>query len=79
MTPYTYFLKYRGPRADLINPYELYWTVIFNLIHDVYDSDAKTREVILDRAINGLKRCKKRLSRKVQRGDALLRFGKSVI
>ncbi|WP_055109295.1 polyprenyl synthetase family protein [Paenibacillus ihumii] len=61
VTPYTYFLKYRGLRPDLINPYELYWTVISYLIHDVYHSDAKTREVILDRAINGLKRCKKRL------------------
>ncbi|MBA9084257.1 geranylgeranyl pyrophosphate synthase [Fontibacillus solani] len=63
VTPYTYFLKYRGQRSDLINPYELYWTVISYLIHDVYHSDAKAREVILDRAINGLKRCKKRLGK----------------
>lgn len=63
VTPYTYYLKYRGQRADLINPYELYWAVISYLIHDVYDSDAKAREVILDRAINGLKRCRKRLGK----------------
>ncbi|WP_145317797.1 polyprenyl synthetase family protein [Paenibacillus xylanexedens] len=61
VTPYTYYLKYRDLRPDLINPYELYWAVISHLIHDVYNSDAKTREVILDRAINGLKRCKERL------------------
>ncbi|WP_340016958.1 polyprenyl synthetase family protein [Paenibacillus sp. FSL K6-1318] len=61
VTPYTYYLKYRELRPDLINPYELYWAVISHLIHDVYNSDAKTREVILDRAINGLKRCKERL------------------
>ncbi|WP_440119248.1 polyprenyl synthetase family protein [Paenibacillus sp. QZ-Y1] len=61
VTPYTYYLKYRDLRPDLINPYELYWTVISHLIHEVYNSDAKTREVILDRAINGLKRCKERL------------------
>lgn len=61
VTPYTYYLKYRGQRPDLINPYELYWTVISYLIHNVYHSDAKTRKIILDRAINGLKRCKKRL------------------
>lgn len=61
VTPYTYYLKYREQRPDLINPYELYWTVISYLTHHVYRSDAKTREVILDRAINGLKRCKKRL------------------
>ncbi|WP_415752788.1 polyprenyl synthetase family protein [Paenibacillus forsythiae] len=61
VTPYTYYLKYHNQRPDLINPYELYWTVIGHLIHNVYRSDIKTREVILDRAINGLKRCKERL------------------
>lgn len=61
VTPYTYYLKYRDQRSDLINPFELYWAVISNLIHNVYHSDAKTREVILDRAINGLKRCKERI------------------
>jgi geranylgeranyl pyrophosphate synthase len=61
VTPYTYYLKYHDLRPDLINPYELYWAVISYLIHEVYHSDAKTREVILDRAINGLKRCKERL------------------
>lgn len=31
------------------------------MIHNVYDSDAMAREVILDRAINGLKRYKERV------------------
>ncbi|SFS54713.1 polyprenyl synthetase family protein [Paenibacillus sp. 453mf] len=61
VTPYTYYLTHRDKRPDLVNPFELYWAVISNLIHNVYDSDPKTREVILDRAINGLKRCKKRV------------------
>ncbi|MBR2564585.1 MAG: polyprenyl synthetase family protein [Paenibacillus sp.] len=61
VTPYTYYLKYRDLRPDLINPYELYWAVISYLIHDVYHSNEKAREVILDRAINGLKRCRERL------------------
>lgn len=61
VTPYTYYLTYHRERTDLINPFELYWAVIAHLIHSVYRSDAKTRDVILDRAINGLKRCKKRL------------------
>lgn len=61
VTPYTYYLKYHHQRSDLINPFELYWAVISNLIHNVYDSDAMAREVILDRAINGLKRCKERV------------------
>ncbi|KAA0955503.1 polyprenyl synthetase family protein [Sporosarcina sp. ANT_H38] len=64
VTPYTYYMKYHDKRADLINPFELYWTVISNLIHNVYNSDSKTREVILDRAINGLKRFKKRMGTK---------------
>lgn len=61
VTPYTYYMKYHDKRSDLINPFEMYWTVISNLIHNVYKSDAKTCEVILDRAINSLKRTKKRL------------------
>jgi geranylgeranyl pyrophosphate synthase len=64
VTPYTYYLKYHEKRLDLINPFELYWTVIANLIHHVYHSDAKTCEVILDRAINGLKRFKERMGNK---------------
>jgi geranylgeranyl pyrophosphate synthase len=61
VTPYTYYLKYHHERSDLINPFELYWTVISNLIHHVYHSDRKACEVILDRAINGLKRYKERM------------------
>ncbi|WP_427050797.1 polyprenyl synthetase family protein [Paenibacillus sp. TC-CSREp1] len=61
VTPYTYYLKYRDLRPDLINPYELYWAVISYLIHDIYESSPKAREVILDRAINGLKRSRERL------------------
>ena len=32
VTPYTYYLKYHDQRQDLINPFELYWTVVSNLI-----------------------------------------------
>lgn len=61
VTPYTYYLKYHHQRPDLINPFELYWAVISYLIHNVYDSDAMAREVILDRVMNGLKRYKERV------------------
>lgn len=64
VTPYTYFMKYHEKRKDLINPFEMYWTVIANLIHNVYHSDLKTTEVILNRAINGLKRFKNRVGTK---------------
>ncbi|PWW04840.1 geranylgeranyl pyrophosphate synthase [Paenibacillus cellulosilyticus] len=63
VTPFTYYLAHREQRSDLINPFELYWTVITHLIHDVYHNDPKAREVILNRAINGLKRCKMRLGK----------------
>ncbi|MGG3797635.1 polyprenyl synthetase family protein [Metabacillus fastidiosus] len=61
VTPYTYYLKYHDKRPDLMNPFELYWTVISNLIHNVYESDKKTCEIILGRAINGLKRFKEKV------------------
>ncbi|SDD49940.1 Geranylgeranyl pyrophosphate synthase [Paenibacillus sp. UNCCL117] len=61
VTPYTYYMMYRERRPDLINPFELYWAVIAHLIHHVYRSDANAREIILDRAINGLKRCRARI------------------
>jgi geranylgeranyl pyrophosphate synthase len=64
VTPYTYYMKYYDKRTDLINPFELYWTVIANLIHNVYHSDSKTCEVMLDRAINGLKRFKEKWGNK---------------
>lgn len=60
VTPYTYYLTYHQERPDLINPFELYWAVISFLIHQVYHSDSMVCEVILDRAINGLKRFKAR-------------------
>lgn len=64
VTPYTYYMKYHHTRKDLINPFELYWTVIHNLVHNVYHSDTKTCEIILTRAINGLKRFKTRMGDK---------------
>ncbi|SFM33700.1 Geranylgeranyl pyrophosphate synthase [Gracilibacillus orientalis] len=63
VTPYTYFLKYRDQRPDLINPFAMYWSVISYLINNVYKGDEKTRQIILNRAINGLKRLRKRLGK----------------
>lgn len=60
VTPYTYYMMHHESRPDLINPFELYWAVIYHLIHHIYHSDVKIREIILNRAINGLKRFKKK-------------------
>ncbi|MDP4086199.1 MAG: polyprenyl synthetase family protein [Bacillota bacterium] len=64
VTPYTYYLKHHEHRPDFINPFELYWTVISNLIHNVFHSDIKTCEVILSRVFNGLKRFKEKMGSK---------------
>ncbi|WP_271754337.1 polyprenyl synthetase family protein [Cohnella sp. JJ-181] len=61
VTPYTYYMTHHERRPDLINPFELYWAVIYHLIHHVYDGDAAAREVILKRAINGLRRFRARV------------------
>ncbi|REE81531.1 geranylgeranyl pyrophosphate synthase [Paenibacillus taihuensis] len=71
VTPYTYYLTHREQRPDLINPYELYWTVIFHLIQHVYQADDQAREIILDRAINGLRRCKERIG--AEKYDSLMK------
>ncbi|RNC99778.1 polyprenyl synthetase family protein [Lysinibacillus halotolerans] len=60
VTPYTYYMTHYDKRRDLINPFEMYWAVIMNLIHRVYHADVKTKDVILKRAINGLKRFKEK-------------------
>lgn len=60
VTPYTYFLTYHKKRRDLLNPFELYWSVIAFLISQVYQGDPHVRNLILDRAINGLHRLKSR-------------------
>ncbi|MDL4841778.1 polyprenyl synthetase family protein [Aquibacillus rhizosphaerae] len=78
VTPYTYYMKFHDSRPDLINPFELYWTVISYLVHDVYHSDIKTCEVILDRVINGLKRFKEKMgAKKYKEVMEMFSFGNS--
>lgn len=64
VTPYTYYMKHHEQRPDLINPFELYWAVIYYLIHHVYHADPRTCDIILNRAINGLKRYKNKMGKK---------------
>ncbi|NMO95822.1 polyprenyl synthetase family protein [Paenibacillus lemnae] len=64
VTPYTYYMQHHQQRPDLINPFELYWAVIHHLIHHVYHGHSAAQEVILDRAVNGLKRFRERLGAK---------------
>jgi geranylgeranyl pyrophosphate synthase len=52
VTPYTYYFIHHKDRKDLLNPSELYWAMVCNLIHDVYSDYPKAKEVLLNRAIN---------------------------
>ncbi|MDF2834735.1 MAG: polyprenyl synthetase family protein [Paenibacillus sp.] len=67
VTPYTYYWRYHNERRDLLNPYELYWAVISHLIHRVYRSNETARNVILERAVGGLKRFKARVGSETYR------------
>ena len=61
VTPYTYYLTYHKERPDIINPFQFYWIVIAYFIREVVGQDAATTEVILSRAIHGLKRLRQRV------------------
>lgn len=63
VTPYTYYWKYHKVRTDLVNPFELYWSVIYYLIHHVYEGNRKTQDIILSRVINALKRLRAKLGK----------------
>ncbi len=64
VTPYTYYLK----RAKLkqagfsnsqrINPYRIYWAVVYYLIYKVYGNNPKSKTLILERSINAHKSLK---------------------
>ncbi|GAB2534764.1 polyprenyl synthetase family protein [Gracilibacillus alcaliphilus] len=63
VTPYTYFVTYHPQQPELINPFAMYWSVIYYFIHTMYPEKAEIREIILDRAVNGLKRLRVRLGK----------------
>lgn len=63
VTPYTYFVTYGNQNTGLINPFAMYWSVIYYFIHQLYPGKSEIRDIILDRAINGLKRLKARLGK----------------
>ncbi|WP_182201488.1 polyprenyl synthetase family protein [Paraliobacillus salinarum] len=67
VTPYTYYLTYKDTRPDLVNPFALYWNVVSYFMYDVNQSDPLVCEIILDRAINGLKRFKRKNGEKQYR------------
>ncbi|TQV85372.1 polyprenyl synthetase family protein [Aliikangiella coralliicola] len=66
VTPYTYYLQQienvEGVAFDnnkeLINPYEVYWSVVFYLIYEVYKNEPFSKKLLLERSINAHKSLK---------------------
>ena len=58
VTPYSYYLTGKNRSVDNLNPYRIYWAVVSYLINDVYQGEAKTRELFLERCINAHKSLK---------------------
>ena len=57
VTPYTYYLKQleNGNEKSLVNPYRVYWSVVFYLIHKVYKGHPQSKQLLLERSINAHK------------------------
>ncbi|GIO23693.1 polyprenyl synthetase family protein [Oceanobacillus sp. J11TS1] len=63
VTPYTYFVTHHHQNQNVMNPFAMYWSVIYYFVHTIYGGKPEIRDIILDRAINGLKRLKQRLGK----------------
>ncbi len=56
VTPYTYYLKQleQGKQVS-VNPYRIYWAVVFYLIYQVYENHPRSKKLLLERSINAHK------------------------
>ncbi|WP_297630017.1 polyprenyl synthetase family protein [uncultured Clostridium sp.] len=57
VTPYTYYMK---NRKQAINPFKVYFAVIYYLTHKIYKNDSKVKDIIICRVINSLRRFKEK-------------------
>lgn len=55
VTPYSYFLSQKSKEGMVMNPYRIYWAVVFYLINEVYQGDPKAKQLLLERSINAHK------------------------
>ena len=58
VTPYTYYLQQKEGSEkpiSLVNPYKIYWSVVFYLIYKVYKNEPKSKKLLLERSINAHK------------------------
>ncbi len=57
VTPYSYYLTHKNTDHILENqnPYRIYWSVVFYLIHHVYQNEGYAKKLLLERSINAHK------------------------
>lgn len=58
LTPYSHYYLLEGAKSINVNPYRLYWCVVFYLINIVYENDSEARQLFLERSINAHKSLK---------------------
>ncbi|WP_144395480.1 polyprenyl synthetase family protein [Pleionea sediminis] len=52
VTPYTHYLTYGVNDKNSVNPYRVYWSVVFYLINNLYKGHQQSKYLILERSIN---------------------------
>lgn len=54
VTPYSYHLHKQNHSIsdNSANPYRIYWSVVFYLIHEVYGNEPQAKSLLLERSIN---------------------------
>ncbi|MDT0594199.1 polyprenyl synthetase family protein [Glaciecola petra] len=58
LTPYSHYYHVEGAKSENVNPYRVYWCVVFYLITTVYKNDAHAKQLLLERSINAHKSLK---------------------
>ncbi|MGQ8364181.1 polyprenyl synthetase family protein [Glaciecola sp. 1036] len=58
LTPYSYYYMHPSAHENNINPYRVYWAVVYHLISQVYENDSKVTALFLERSINAHKSLK---------------------
>ena len=59
ITPYTSYLN--TPEQHDVSPYQYYWAVVYYLVHEVYQNDAQTKALFMERCINAHRSLKQKV------------------
>ncbi|WP_246722783.1 polyprenyl synthetase family protein [Aliikangiella sp. G2MR2-5] len=56
VTPYSYYLFHQKSEGKItLNPYRIYWAVVYYLINNVFESHPLSKQLLLERSINAHK------------------------